>query len=390
MINGLLVVQADTCQRDVRSYPLGMPHTRKRRLLVPLPFTDLSGLDRTRPRFGGPSLRDNPNWNPFSVLTDGVPSRVAPAPEPCKHQVHFVWYGTGKPCAENTTTPNQIASRFPHAIVNFWCMSRMISEFAPRLHVRINKRSVEHLLETIESMDRPPVDVAKVRAILQFYLDNRVFAPAKDLITFLLLAVHGGYFFDANCRVENWGIFGRSLAPSKKRQFPAFISQASKVSYNPGRPSELDIMGLLIGIGHGSVADRFSETDMWAMYSPPGHPMFWTIVQSYVDRAEAFGIIGAAVAPDTDRWELQSMVKGSADQKRTTAGALGAFSIYTGMYFYERLNPAYKLERANWTVSKVVDRTVTTGVDKGLKLSAPAEYWVRELGLSKSHGNTWT
>lgn len=304
--------------------------------------------------------------------------------------IHFVWFGTGLPNDSNTRTPGLLA-RDLDADVTFWCLAPVRPRFATALGRSVRVRDLDEVLGQTARWAGHAF-VGRVRTILEFYGDNRGYAPAKDLLTYLILASYGGYFFDANCVIVERERFARAIAAP--RRFPAFIALRTPVNFDPNATAlplddinaDTTYMALVIGLGSDIT---YPETDMWAMYCPPGHTMFRTIAQEYVARAEMLGIgTPAQDRVGSQRIGWDTFVNGGSDGKRTVAGALGGQSIFAGMYRH-RNDPGYDPRHANWVTNQVRNRQVESGREQGRQLAGDADYWVAELGLAKAHGGTW-
>lgn len=242
---------------------------------------------------------------------------------------------------------------------------------------RVKVHTIEGLLNTPQVRGR--VDRRKVNQTLDFFREHRGFAPAKDLVSFLVVAVHGGFFFDANCVIEDWDLF-RTLTRTPTRH-PQFLRQRSQVAFIPESPHRLGELELLIGLTERTTV-LMDETDMWAFYGPRNHEVFWKIAQHYVSRAEAFGMAGPRTTANSLRRSLrETFAQGDGNEKRTIAGALGVFSIYAGMHW---LNQPHE---HNWVVDSVKQHFVEG--DERRIVQAVNGYWVPSLGLTKSHGNSW-
>ncbi|RKH03022.1 hypothetical protein D7V97_27140 [Corallococcus sp. CA053C] len=365
----------------------------KKPFSIPIPVAD-----RNRPRFGGPSLKENPQWNPFSVLEDGVEdAEPAPvrAPRTQKTAIHFVWYGTGAPNDANTKSPKSIAASFPGATVYFWCLTQMAPAFEKALGKRVKVHTLNEVLDhSAVRKEVGPLLLDKLDQLLKFYLANRGHAPAKDILTFLTLALNGGYFFDANCVIEVPEQFEKMLASPPK--LPTFLKLEDTLCFNPKPPGFMtDDLALQMGMAEEDDDEddlpSFNGTDMWAMYSPARHPMLWTIACHYIARAEAFGFCGGPRQEGSLRSQMHnSFVEGIAQQKRTLAGALGIQSIFAGMHKHKQRDASYKPEDVNWEVDAVKAGQIEGGGPHLSAASAHADYWVKDLGLTKGHGGSWT
>ncbi len=325
--------------------------------------------------------------NPFSALARlcGEPSveeeaTVEPVPAPW---VHFIWYGTGAPDASNSTTPKKISTTVPGVRVTFWCLSKVKPAFERAFQgCGVEVRTVEGLLNA--PAIRSHVDRRKLNQTLRFMSEHRGYAPAKDLLSFLAVATYGGFYFDANCVIEDWDVLGRALR--KPGVVPRFVRLEGTMHLVPTSPSKQNDMELLMGVTDSPTV-QFRETDMWAFYGPKHHDVFWKIAQHYLQRAEAFGMAGSRTTSGTLRRSLRNtFAEGDAHQKRMVAGALGVFSIITGMHWLQQHDAEYDDDTSAWDVEDVDDRTA----ESGRVLQSPANYWVPALGLSKAHGNSWT
>ncbi|WP_223635676.1 hypothetical protein [Corallococcus sp. EGB] len=341
--------------------------------------------------------KDDPTFNPFNVLRDGVEEpepEPARTPAPHKTALHFVWYGTGKPNDANTKTPKAIASGFSSATVYFWCLPQMAPEFEKALGKRVKVHGLDEVLDApVVRKELGALLLDKLEQLLAFYLGNKGHAPAKDILTFLTLGVNGGYFLDANCVIEDRKQFEKMLAQPPK--VPTFLKLEDTLTFNAKPPGFMkDELALQMGMEEDATDEmaQFNGTDMWAMYAPPRHPMMWTIARHYIARAEAFGFCGAPVQPRSLRSQLRNSFVDAefAQQKRTLAGALGIQSIFSGMYEHMRRHAQYRPEDVNWKVDGVKNGTVE-GSGRALSpASSKADYWVAALGITKGHGDSWT
>lgn len=85
-----------------------------------------------------------------------------------------------------------------------------------------------------------------------------------------------------------------------------------------------------------------------------------------------------------------SFVDGIPQQKRTLAGALGIQSIYSGMAEHKRRHAHYRPQDENWAVDAVKDGQIEGGGPVLSPASLHANEWVKALGLTKGHGDSWT
>ncbi|TSC32748.1 hypothetical protein [Corallococcus sp. Z5C101001] len=363
----------------------------------PKPSPSFSVVDRGRPRFGGPSLDQDSTWNPFSVLkvdVEGPESFPVRAPAPRKTPLHFVWYGTGKPNDSNTRSPKDIAARFSaSATVYFWVLPQMAPEFEKALGKRVKVHGLDEVLGApVVRKELGALQLDKLDQLLKFYLGNRGHAPAKDILTFLTLGVNGGYFFDANCVIEEPKQLEKMLA--KPPKVPTFLKLEDTLTFNAKPPGFMkDDLALQMGMQEDDTDEmsEFNGTDMWAMYAPARHPMMWTIARHYISRAEAFGFCGGPVQSGSLRSQMRnSFVDGIPQQKRTLAGALGIQSIYSGMAEHKRRHAHYRPQDENWAVDAVKDGQIEGGGPVLSPASLHANYWVKALGLTKGHGDSWT
>ncbi|RKG70378.1 hypothetical protein D7W79_31915 [Corallococcus exercitus] len=353
-------------------------------------------MPRSKP-FSIPDLRkDNPSFNPFDVLQRDVEepeSQPVRSPAPHKTPLHFVWYGTGKPNDANTKTPKALAANFASATVYFWCMPQMAPEFEKALGKRVKVHGLDEVLEApAVRKELGAMMMDRLDQLLDFYLANKGYAPAKDILTFLTLALNGGYFFDANCVIEVPKQFEKALA--RPPAVPTFLKLGDMLSFNDRHPSFMKSdLALQMGMEEEDTdtVTPFNGTDMWAMYAPPRHRMMWTIARHYISRAEAFGFCGATARTGSMREEIRDyFINGLGQQKRTLAGALGIQSIFAGMAEHKVRHAQYKPEDVNWEVASVKNGAIeSTGVALS-PASANADYWVKDLGLTKGHGDSWT
>jgi hypothetical protein len=307
-------------------------------------------------------------------------------------KIHFVWFGTGNPSPQNTATPKEILRNICAATVNYWCLERKVSDFSSALP-GVEVRSIESLVKKVDTNLRNDL-----QGILDFYLEHKVYAPGKDLVTFAVLASEGGYFFDANCTFANYSSL-RAEIYEGDREWPAFIAlqRESKLDYADVDPTIYTIdefqaltMPLLLEFTRGATIHKFDETDMWAMYAPPDssgkNSVFWVIVEQYIKRAKRAGLLTkpenrtegqkdfcADLAGLPHEEDEKEVTKGHLDtRKRTAAGALGTQSILAAMHALRKMDK-YDEKKANFP-------TITTGGES---------YKIKSLGLMKAHGHSW-
>jgi hypothetical protein len=277
--------------------------------------------------------------------------------------VHFIWYGHGAPNRGNTGFANAIVDNAPHVAVRFWCLADLRGQFRAALSSQVTVSTIEELLTGVQGRWGLPFR-QQVDRILSFYLANRGNAPAKDMLTYLVLALHGGYFFDANCEVLDWSTFGRAVCG---RPHPTFLNMGTDLYYNPGDPAQMDWEHIM-GFADGNAP--FPQTDMWGMYAPPDCDALATIAAHYVARAVAYGFDGV-IKPKLGGEFVHQLKNGDSDARRTVAGSLGIHSIFAGMHRHGGQH--------GWDPT-VGFATRNTGKES---------YIVPELSLTKSHGHSW-
>jgi hypothetical protein len=302
-------------------------------------------------------------------------------------RVHFVWAGEASLDSAHTAMANQIRES-GLAEVHFWFYpgdGPVVRPPALREGIRVHSVKQE-----LWSLAGRSVKVEKVDDILSFFLANRGNGPAKDLITFILLATQGGYFFDGNCMILDRDKFRSAL--SSPPQQPAFLRlEGGEFLYNPAKPSQLaklpveeGYFALTMDFMSGT-AEPWNTTDMWAMYAPEGgHDIFWAIARSYVKRAKALGLRGEPPPSGTVSAYGRENFTTSGDLRRSLAGSLGIASIITGWREFQ--HPASD----DWVSATVQRGLVQGGPDKGHVIDRSANHWVAALGIAKVHGETWT
>lgn len=284
-------------------------------------------------------------------------------------RVHFIWYGSGKPSKANTRTPNELAEMLG-SNVTYWCLNEMVPDFRGVLRDNVTVEPIEDFLERIADADRRQ----RIDEILDFYKNNKGYAPAKDLIMFLVLQYEGGYYFDANC------VFERAVLLEElrsNRMCPAFLNMGDSF-FLLKAVSEQDYDELTFPLASDEFeTSNVRQTDMWAMYAPPGgSDVFELIVGQYIDRATRFGLFQACnLTEQVERDGQETFLQGDSNAKRTIAGAVAIRSIQAGMNSLLGQQD-YDLDNANWpTESNLGD--------------AGDEYKVECLGLDKKHGGSW-
>ncbi|MBN1210205.1 MAG: hypothetical protein JXB05_35465 [Myxococcaceae bacterium] len=297
----------------------------------------------------------------LSMLGERARARVG-----ARTTVHFVWFGTGDPNRANTGFANAIADNLPHITVCYWCFEGKIPAFRLSLAPSVQVRSIDSLEEPIARRWGAPF-LREVQAIFDFYARNKGFAPAKDLVTYLVLALYGGYFFDANCDTVDWAEFGEALRP---RPVPAFLSLPGVLAFSPQDPRTMNEDDLIYPIGDD--VQMFHETDMWAMYSPARSEALSKVVEQYVDRAAAYGFAKASGFNTFQRNARTQFSTGTQMEKRSLAGTLGGQAIFAGQYHLKN-RQRHDPDTSNWSVTK----------------TGPESYFVSALKLTKTHGGSW-
>jgi hypothetical protein len=300
--------------------------------------------------------------------------------------IHFVWFGPGDPAASNTDGPLNIIRRIPGARVCFWCFERKMQAFSTALP-GIAVRAIEMLAQEFDQ---------GAQAALTFYEQARIYAPGKDVVAYMLMAARGGYFFDANCDLGDCSAL--LIDATSNRPWPAFISlqnpeQLSYVDINPADIEKDDFQALtmpvLLSYTKGMTEHKYNETDMWAMYAPPGgFPACRVLVENYVARARRAGMLTTPqLRTEGQRDFVADLTGGRRDQdgdaelskgtidvrKRTCAGALGTQSIYAAIFKLQQTAVDYDPATANFAAEN----------------TGNASYRITVLGLAKTHGGSW-
>jgi hypothetical protein len=290
--------------------------------------------------------------------------------------IHFIWFGTGKPNRQNTGSPLAIIKAIPEATIHYWCLDSMFESFDDILESEgIEVHSIEDLVNSFA-----PALRKKVHGALGFFTENRVFAPAKDLLMFLVLAREGGYFFDANCDFGDCNALRNDLARGRRR--PAFITMKEELDYADFDPLSLgfdefpaltDPLEIRKTRQHADIV-RYPQTDMWAMYAPPGgHRVFELIASQYVRRAERAGLLRAPELRTDGQLDFIAGLTGIYGDvgKRSAAGAMAIQSIYAGVH--QLSFGGYRMRDSGFP-------TRNTGAES---------YAVDVLGMTKEHGHSW-
>lgn len=286
-----------------------------------------------------------------------------------KSVINFIWFGSGQPSASNTGFANAIQETQKAnegVLVRYWCLQKMVASFRKALSPEVQLLSIEDLLWDARSEFGDAL-ADSVDQILAFYAANRGYAPAKDLISYLMLAIHGGYMFDGNCGVDNWGTFFSAV---KEQADPAFVQLEDERPLDLHDPED-DLERLQFDF---ESATYYKKTDMWALYAPRGCTMFPEIVRRYVGLAESLQLIGGISAASRAFTRVRTVDNAKeVDQgKRAVAGSLGIQSIFWG---WSKV-PAFTPTTSNWAT---VDEPP----------NADRDYTVKCLGINKSHGGTW-
>ena len=283
--------------------------------------------------------------------------------------VNFIWFGTGPPNSGNVGFANAIQKTqepTEGVLVRYWCLGKMIPAFRKALVNGVQLLSIESLLWDARcEFGKSMAD--DVDEILAFYAANRGYAPAKDILSYLMLAIHGGFMFDGNCGVDKWGVFFEAMKESPR---PAFIQLEDERPVDLHDP-EPNLERLQYDFESPS---SYHKTDMWALYAPRGCKMFPLIARRYVGLAKSLRLTGGVSAASRafTRVQTQHNAKEVAQGKRAVAGALGIQSIFWGWNKTTDFNPS----QGNWPT---IDEPSESNRD----------YTVKCLGINKSHGGTW-
>ncbi|EPX61979.1 hypothetical protein D187_009882 [Cystobacter fuscus DSM 2262] len=215
--------------------------------------------------------------------------------------IHFIWWGPvrGPECY---ATPNAIArySGLFHKL-KFWCRAEDRQAFRQVLDTRIEIIGINKSFLQLAQNQRGLLaqkDFQDATWVLHELNRHKAFSAVKDLLSLLVLYTQGGIYLDTTTRLsamaERMKYMGQQNLNKGIEQLGGEPRVVLLEDTIPHAPLLQTTQAILFGeddSGKGSPKPiDVPLIDVWALYSPPGHAAFKTMLLSYVSRANRMGL----------------------------------------------------------------------------------------------------
>ncbi|WP_375769973.1 hypothetical protein NR798_03525 [Archangium gephyra] len=311
--------------------------------------------------------------------------------------VHFIWWGpfNEEKCIAH---PNAIADELngtPHQLY-YWCRIEDEPQFKRALRPRIKVvgiRMFQQLALSRTGIWNEPYCKGALDVLKR--LDrHKAFSAVKDLMSLLILYLHGGLYLDTTVRLSPAPErMGKPNQQSLRDGLRA-LGDTPKLPVFGGEQPHQPLLYTPLAVSTGARDYDLGEDtvlqvpvlDVWALYSPAAHPVFETMVNGYVARAERVGVTRSGFTTN-----LQNFPEGVAP---------ATFGV-------DLLKDVYGRDGRNELIGNLVIRSVLDGLLSGCpdetdqlahRFGWPAvelpnmekrSVLVPTLGITKEYHNSW-
>lgn len=322
-------------------------------------------------------------------------------------KIHFIWWGPLRDYNTCCETVNDVALTCPGHEVNFWCRQEDMAAFkgpnALQQHI-IKVRGLrgfrELALQRGDVLEQP--FFKNSIEVLQRLDRHNARSAVKDLMSLLVLYLHGGLYLDTTTRLptpkerikyhlDRLQNALDDLSAETDPRFPFLELKNGEVWYHQPllQTTEAIISGRdrydapenEDGSPPGSVA--VPALDVWAVYTPANHDAFLTMIESYVSRAKRLGLDRSGIATNLDlmgrgRTIGVDIMKDLVTQRgkalrNDLIGSLIVRSVYDGLTVCFSQD---ELQDLGWQAKKE-------------ETPEYKRYYVPKLGIVKQYQNTW-
>lgn len=303
-------------------------------------------------------------------------------------KVHLIWWGKFRDYETCLQTANDVVLTCLQHKVELWVRREEVAKFKRHAQPRLKINGILSFREIAQT--RTDVLTQKffteTIGVLQRLDRHNAYAAVKDLMSMLIIYLHGGLCMDTTAKVLTTRELVRCRGLRMKHALSDLGNQVliPKISDDTWQhqPFLQTAQAILFGrdrefSGHERTFVDVPAIDVWALYGPVGHPIFETMIDSYVSRANRVGLNRSG--------QGESLGKvGEFDGKD-----LGVMLMH---------DPSFRGTR-NDLIGNLVVRSVFDGI-----CSAPADSWglwdtvaiepnkhylVPQLGIGKVYKNSW-
>ncbi len=216
--------------------------------------------------------------------------------------VHYVWAGnpsTDEYRANAMDTPRAMAAL---RVAAYYWRQPVEGAFGGDTPIVFPQNLEEKVIEApfdLLKNDRGSVDgvfmgrQGLLTSILDTLKQYRCLSAVKDLLSLLILYKHGGYYFDTTTALVAEDL--ATIPPQLVAHDEFRIARTKTGGLFYFDPDDRSLAGTLCANTNPGWRNRQGVVhthgcDVWAMYAPPGHKAIRTMIDSYIERAQALGL----------------------------------------------------------------------------------------------------